>query len=100
VRDPLRIIVYNLRSHWMSINLGRLLKAAMYKQDAAGAACLSIKQLREERRCLTVYLEMLRKVNQLTYYERLFSLWHVLHFPLFLMLVISGIIHVIAVHIY
>jgi len=46
------------------------------------------------------YLATLRKLNQLSFYERLFSLWHVLHFPLFLMLVVSGIVHVIAVHLY
>ena len=33
-------------------------------------------------------------------YERLFSLWHVLHLPLFFMLIIAGIVHVIAVHVY
>lgn len=33
-------------------------------------------------------------------YERLFSLWHVLHLPLFFMLVIAGVVHVIAVHVY
>lgn len=33
-------------------------------------------------------------------YERLFSLWHVLHLPLFFMLIIAGVAHVIAVHVY
>jgi hypothetical protein len=33
-------------------------------------------------------------------YERLFSLWHVLHLPMFFMLIIAGIVHVIAVHVY
>jgi hypothetical protein len=33
-------------------------------------------------------------------YERLFWLWHVLHMPLFFMLIIAGIVHVIAVHVY
>lgn len=32
--------------------------------------------------------------------ERLFALWHLLHMPLFVMLVITGSIHVLAVHIY
>jgi hypothetical protein len=30
----------------------------------------------------------------------LFSLWHVLHVPFVFMLVISGIVHVISVHMY
>lgn len=33
-------------------------------------------------------------------YERLFTLWHVLHVPLVILLVISSIAHVIAVHMY
>ena len=33
-------------------------------------------------------------------YERLFSLWHVLHLPLFIMMVITAIIHIFAVHLY
>jgi hypothetical protein len=45
-------------------------------------------------------LESVRKVTEFHFYERLFAIWHVLHFPLFLMLVLSGIVHVIAVHMY
>ena len=33
-------------------------------------------------------------------FERLFSFWHVLHLPLFLMLLVTGIFHVIFVHMY
>ena len=93
-RNALRITAYNLHSYWIDLNLGRLLKKAL-----AGGP-FTTKQLREERRRLGDYLAALRKLNQLAFYERLFSQWHVLHFPLFLMLVISGIVHVIAVHLY
>lgn len=41
-----------------------------------------------------------RAVSEFALYERLFSLWHVLHLPLFFMLVIAAIVHVIAVHFY
>jgi hypothetical protein len=40
------------------------------------------------------------QVAQFTLYERLFSLWHVLHLPLFYMMVISALLHVLAVHMY
>ncbi len=33
-------------------------------------------------------------------FEKLFSLWHVLHVPLFILLVITSIFHVYAVHVY
>ena len=41
-----------------------------------------------------------RRVTEFQVYERLFSLWHVLHIPLFFMLLIAGIVHVIAINIY
>jgi hypothetical protein len=41
-----------------------------------------------------------RRVVEFGAFERLFSLWHALHLPLFLMLLIAGIAHVIAVHVY
>lgn len=45
-------------------------------------------------------LQTTRRVLEFDAYERLFSLWHVLHLPLFFMLVIAGIVHVVAVHVY
>jgi hypothetical protein len=45
-------------------------------------------------------LQLSRQVAAFRMYEGLFSLWHVLHLPLFFMLVIAGITHVIAVNIY
>lgn len=46
------------------------------------------------------HLSSIRKVSGFHFYERLFSIWHVLHYPLYLMLIVSGIIHVVAVHMY
>jgi len=43
---------------------------------------------------------LMRQVAQLSLYERLFSLWHIFHMPLFLILVISALVHVLAVHMY
>jgi hypothetical protein len=41
-----------------------------------------------------------RRVAEFRVYTRLFSLWHVLHAPLFIMLLIAGVVHVISVQIY
>jgi len=41
-----------------------------------------------------------RRVAEYRVYARVFSLWHVLHIPLFFMLLIAAIAHVIAVNIY
>lgn len=100
VSNALRIAAYNLHAYWISLNLGRLLKKALFQEAGDSKSPLTHHQLREEQRRLAAYLTMLRKINQLAFYERLFSWWHVLHFPLFLMLAISGVVHVIAVHLY
>jgi hypothetical protein len=41
-----------------------------------------------------------RRVVEFAAFEQLFSLWHALHMPLFLMLLIAGTVHVVAVHVY
>ena len=41
-----------------------------------------------------------RRVAEFEACERLFAAWHVLHLPLFVMLVIVGTVHVVAVHVY
>ncbi|MEZ5458502.1 MAG: hypothetical protein R3E65_03940 [Steroidobacteraceae bacterium] len=52
------------------------------------------------RRYIGRRLDATRRVAEFESYERLFSLWHVLHLPLFFLLLIAGIVHVIAVHVY
>jgi hypothetical protein len=46
------------------------------------------------------YIRAVQQVAQFGAYERLFSMWHVLHVPFLYMLVLSAIAHVIAVHMY
>lgn len=52
------------------------------------------------RRALRQHLKQVRKVAHLNFFDRLFSLWHILHLPFFFMLVISAIVHILAVHMY
>ncbi len=46
------------------------------------------------------YINGLQRVAQFSIYERLFSLWHLLHIPLVALLILSAVFHVIAVHMY
>jgi len=41
-----------------------------------------------------------RRVVEFGAFERLFSLWHAFHLPLFVLLLVAGVVHVIAVHVY
>ena len=46
------------------------------------------------------HLRRVRRVAELSSYERMFSVWHVFHLPFFYMLVVAALIHVLAVHMY
>jgi hypothetical protein len=52
------------------------------------------------RKLVRRYLNAVVRVAQFTAYERLFSLWHVAHIPFVYLLVISSVVHVVAVHAY
>lgn len=76
--------------------------------DAIGIAAARSPVLAEQRERLTqtacryvqARLVAARRVAEFEASERLFAAWHVLHMPLFLMLVVVGIVHVVAVHLY
>ena len=57
------------------------------------------KQLRL-RSMLLEHRKVLRQILELHFYERLFAIWHLLHMPLFIMMVVTGFVHVYAVHAY
>lgn len=46
------------------------------------------------------FTRLVGRAARFSFYERLFSLWHVLHLPLFFLLVVSALFHVLAVHMY
>jgi hypothetical protein len=49
---------------------------------------------------LKVYFAAVKKAERLAFFERLFGLWHHLHVPLFVLLVLTVTLHVVAVHRY
>lgn len=58
------------------------------------------KRMVPGKAAIRMYLDAVIDVARFSAYERLFSLWHILHVPFVFMLIISGIAHVIAVHMY
>jgi hypothetical protein len=46
------------------------------------------------------YMSIIGTVAQFSFYERLFALWHILHLPIFLLMIVSALFHVLAVHMY
>ncbi|HJZ32009.1 MAG TPA: pyridine nucleotide-disulfide oxidoreductase [Hyphomicrobiaceae bacterium] len=58
------------------------------------------RHLGRVRRLLRQYFVAVNKTAAFAFYERVFALWHVLHLPLFAILVFAAVIHVVAVHLY
>lgn len=57
-------------------------------------------RLRELLKGIDLTLRAAQRTAQFSTYERLFALWHVVHIPFLVMLVLTAIVHVVAVHVY
>jgi hypothetical protein len=56
--------------------------------------------LKDVDRQLKVYFAAVKKAEKLAFFERLFGMWHHLHFPLFVLLALTVVLHILAVHQY
>ena len=71
------------------------------RRATRGAERPSRKKLRAIARAyILTRITATRRVADYQAYVSLFSWWHVLHLPLFFLLLIAGIVHVVAVHVY
>jgi len=97
-----RPFLFAFRTRWAYLKMSMKLRKEMAdKAIPAGSSNREEKKkVQAVRRDLRRHLNQIRKVAHLSFFERLFSLWHILHLPFFFMLVISAIVHIIAVHMY
>lgn len=89
-------------THGMIILTAYKIKRDMRKQARNNNWDKNIKKAfaHEATSLLVFYIKNIRRAAELDTYRQLFSLWHLLHMPLFITLVLCGIAHVIAVNIY
>jgi hypothetical protein len=59
-----------------------------------------LRRSKRTKKMVYRYIMAVVRVAQYTAYARLFSLWHVAHIPFVYLLIISAIVHVVAVHAY
>lgn len=52
------------------------------------------------RALLRDYFQAVRRAAEFAFYDRLLRLWHLLHLPLFILLVAAAVLHIVAVHMY
>ena len=83
-------------------NLLREFSAHLDRQAAVASWPRKVKRekARDGRARIENYFAAVRRAGNLAVYERLFSLWHVLHLPLIALLVVTALIHIVAVNMY
>lgn len=100
--ELIRIMGFGLWTHWAHLALRLKVSRVLAVQGRArGWSARETKlKRREAGRYLNDFFTAVRRVARFSVFERLFSLWHLLHMPLFIMMAVTGVIHVIAVHMY
>lgn len=78
LHEPMRVLAE--KSHWSTYD--------------------RLRRSRHARLLVRKDMDAVLRLAQVSAYERLFALWHVAHIPFVYLLVISAIVHVIAVHAY
>ena len=76
------------------------LAISQYLEQAGGETAAAGALLRGLTRTIADTLQAQQRAAQFATYEKLFSLWHVVHIPFLCMLVVTAIVHVVAVHAY
>ena len=83
--------------------IGREIEAAVQRarrQESIVVARHAIRLGQVARQYAYRRLDAGRRMTEYKMYARLFSFWHVLHIPLFFMLLIAGTVHVLAINVY
>lgn len=77
--------------------LRRMTRQALSSAALDDATASAHRQLGESRRALAALLD---KLAGLRLFERLFGLWHIVHIPVFLLMVVTATVHIFVVHWY
>lgn len=97
-----RSVKWPLRKHKVHLSLYLMMRRELRAigEKSPALATHRAKLQRSASRYISNYLKLIGQVAQFSFYERLFSLWHVFHLPLFFIMVLAAIVHVLAVHMY
>ena len=96
------MIFMRSEAHLCEARLKRLAKTKLaLRAKQSGWKRRELRQhIHDANKYLRLYFSALNKAAGYQIYVRLFSLWHILHLPLFFFLILAAIVHIIAVHLY
>lgn len=96
---PVLVAAIGLHARW---RLRRYVRGAL-RAAARNSAVIAAQRTRLRRTAIAYVdrrITATRRLADFQAFERLFSLWHALHIPLIVMLLVAGIVHVLVVHLY
>lgn len=97
-----RFLAMSVRGRWthlaLLIGLRRVLKVVAKRYEWSDLE--RRRRSKAARKHISIHMNSALRIAEFNVYERFMSLWHLLHFPLFIMLVIAGVVHILAVHMY
>lgn len=105
-RSPIHEVTRFVTLRWRSRRLSRVIRhdAKVLLQRLGREKKLSRQQMARRYDLLKGrvdrHLDAIVRASQLILWERLFSFWNIVHLPFLYLLAISGIVHVVAVHMY
>jgi hypothetical protein len=102
LHSAMRPFSFAFRTRWAYLRMSWKLRKA---PEARAEVCdvithQELRMAKAIRHQVRQHLKQVRRVAHLSFFEKLFSLWHILHLPFFLMLLISAVVHIVAVHMY
>jgi len=100
LRNFTSMLTNGIATRWEHFRIRKELKLNLKNRAQIGGPELAAQNIEHLNTALRLYFSTLRKIAGLSFYERLFSMWHMLHLPIFFMLIATGLIHVYAVHAY
>jgi hypothetical protein len=102
IRALLRLMTLGRRASWIQYRTMGILRQTLAQQAKTEGWYPQLLQSRldEDKELIHAYLQGVRRLAEFSAYRKIFAWWHILHIPLFLMLVVTGIVHVVAVHLY
>ena len=96
------VLYIGVRSRLLYWQLLRLIRSEQVTEGSASQ--LSPRSILLHQRVITrhlaQYLRAIRELGGFVFYNRLFRAWHYLHLPLFLFLLATATLHIVAVHMY
>lgn len=96
----LHVIYLAVNAHRLKAKVMRLVKQSYTETSGTNKTGTTKPDSIVVVKSINRYTLALRQAAAFRVYERLFSLWHILHLPLFIMMIITAIVHIFAVHMY